>query len=103
MNQIWQLELSPQAIVDLKGFDQTERTQIVKGIDKLKSDPRLRGHNLKGNLAGFRSLVVGKRKIRIIFRTIDSTVTVFVIAIGHRRNDEVYLKAATRTADSPEG
>lgn len=103
MNQTWQLELSPQATVDLKGFDQTERTQIAKGIDKLKTEPRLRGHSLQGNLSGFRSLVVGKRKIRIIFRIIDSTVTVLVIAIGHRHNDEVYLKAVSRTDDSLEG
>ena len=56
MNQIWQLELSPQAIVDLKGFDQTERTQIVKGTDvttrftsKLRPEPPI---HPKGKLVG---------------------------------------------------
>jgi mRNA interferase RelE/StbE len=103
MNRIWAVELSPKAIVDLKGLDRADRTQTKKGIDKLKSEPQLRGHALGGNLSGYRSLVVGKRKIRIVFKVIDDCVLVFVIAIGHRRNDEVYLKAATRNDDSPEG
>jgi mRNA interferase RelE/StbE len=103
VTQTWQLELSPAAITDLKGFDQTVRAQISKGIDKLKTEPRVRGHALQGNLAGFRSLVVGKRKVRIIFRVIDSTVMVFVIAIGHRHNDEVYIRASARIKESPEG
>jgi mRNA interferase RelE/StbE len=103
VNPNWQVELSPKAIVDLKGLDQSERDQIVKGIDKLKTEPLMRGHALEGNLADFRSLVVGKQKMRIVFRIIGSKVLVYIIAIGHRRNDEVYLKAAARTDDSPEG
>jgi mRNA interferase RelE/StbE len=103
MNRIWAVELSPQAIVDLKGLDGPERTQTKKGIDKLKTDPQLRGHALGGNLSGYRTLVVGKRKIRIVFRVIDDCVLVLVIAIWHRRNNEVYLKAATRNDDGPEG
>ncbi len=76
---------------------------IEAALLKLTTDPELRGYPLGGNLVGFRSLVVGKRKIRIVYKVLKDQVVVFVIAIGHRRNDEVYLKAATRTADSPEG
>ena len=48
-------------------------------------------------------MVVGKKKIRIVYRVIDERVMVYVVAIGRRHNDEVYLHAATRTDDSPEG
>ncbi len=76
---------------------------VEAALLKLTSDPQLRGYPLRGNLAGYRALVVGKKKIRIVYKVIKDQVVVFVIAIGHRRNDEVYLKASTRTDDSPEG
>ena len=76
---------------------------VEAALLKLTTEPQLRGYPLGGNLAGFRSLVVGKKKIRIVFKVISDQVVVFVIAIGHRRNDEVYLKAATRTDESAEG
>lgn len=84
-------------------LDGSDRRLVEAGLLKLTTDPHLRGHALGGNLTGFRSLVVGKKKIRIVFKVISDQVVVFVIAIGHRRNDEVYLKAATRTDDSTEG
>ena len=48
-------------------------------------------------------MVVGKKKIRIVYKILVDQVVVFVIAIGHRRNDEVYLQATARTDDSAEG
>jgi mRNA interferase RelE/StbE len=76
---------------------------VEAGLLKLTSDPHLRGHPLSGNLSGLRSLVVGKKKIRIVYKVVDKRVLVYIIAIGYRRNDEVYLRAAARTDDSPEG
>jgi mRNA interferase RelE/StbE len=101
MKQVWHVELAARALADLRGLDQSERLLVEKGIEKLKTDPQMRGHALQGNLADFRSLVVGKRKIRIIYRIVESKVLVHVIAIGHRRNKEVYIEASTRTGDSP--
>lgn len=48
-------------------------------------------------------MVVGKKKIRIVYTVLGERVMVYVVAIGRRHNDEVYLSAATRTDDSPEG
>lgn len=99
----WSLAYSDAAKQDVIVLDGSDRPLVEAALLKLTTDPLLRGHPLGGNLAGFRSLVVGKKKIRIVFKVISDQVVVFVIAIGRRRNDEVYLKAATRTGDSPEG
>lgn len=65
-------------------------------MDKLSISPELRGHALKGNLAGCRSLVVGKKKLRVVYEIETDRVLVYVIAIGHRRDDEVYIRASNR-------
>ena len=103
MSGTWSLSYSDEARKDVVALDGSDRRLVEAALLKLTTDPQLRGYPLRGNLAGFRALVVGKKKIRIVFKVISEQVVVFVIAIGHRRNDEVYLKAATRTADSPEG
>ena len=99
----WSLAYSAAAQQDVIALDGSDRPLVEAALRKLTTDPQLRGYPLGANLAGFRALVVGKKKIRIIFKVISDQVVVFVIAIGHRRNDEVYLKAATRTDDSSEG
>jgi mRNA interferase RelE/StbE len=99
----WSLAYSDAAQEDVIALDGSDRPLVETALLKLTTDPQLRGYPLRGNLAGYRALVVGKKKIRIVFKVISEQVVVFVIAIGHRRNDEVYLKAATRTDDSPEG
>ena len=103
MSDSWLLSYSHAAQQDVLALDGSDRPRVEAALLKLTTDPQLRGYPLGGNLAGFRSLVVGKKKIRIVFKVISDQVVVFVIAIGHRRNDEVYLKAATRTDESAEG
>ncbi len=99
----WFVVLSPEAELDLREIDNSTIDIVKAGLRKLSASPELRGHALKGILAGCRSLVVGKKKIRIVYKVLVDQVVVFVIAIGRRHNDEVYLKAASRTDDSAEG
>lgn len=99
----WFVVLSPEAELDLREIDNSTIDIVKAGLRKLSTSPELRGHALKGSLAGCRSLVVGKKKIRIVYSVIGERVMVYVVAIGRRHNDEVYLKAATRTDDSTEG
>ncbi len=97
------LSYSHAAQKDVSALDGSDRPSVEAALLKLSTDPHLRGYPLGGNLAGFRSLVVGKKKIRIVYKILVDQVVVFVIAIGHRRNDEVYLQATARTDDSAEG
>jgi mRNA interferase RelE/StbE len=97
----WKIELTDEAKAELGGLDNSVQKSVAAGLMKLNESPQLRGHSLTGNLAGYRALAVGKKQIRIIYRIERDQVLVVVIAIGHRRNNEVYLEASTRTGDSP--
>ncbi len=103
MSDSWLLSYSHAAQKDVSALDGSDRPRVEAALLKLTTDPQLRGYPLGGNLAGFRSLVVGKKKIRIVYRVLGDKVMVYVVAIGRRHNDEVYLKAASRTDDSAEG
>ena len=98
----WSLRFSYSAELDLISLDGSDRPMIQAGLLKLTTDPHLRGHALKGNLAGFRSLVVGKKKIRIVYKVVEQRVVVYVIAIGRRRDGEVSLEAGGRISDPSE-
>ena len=103
MAHLWTVRLSPAAISDYGCLDHSVASSVDGALEKLTEHPELRGYPLRGNLSGLRSLVVGKKKIRIVYRVIDERVMVYVVAIGRRHNDEVYLQAATRTDESAEG
>ncbi|MEN9962838.1 MAG: hypothetical protein RIS66_1251 [Actinomycetota bacterium] len=103
MTPIWSVRLSPAASRDYDSLDHSVAASVDGALEKLTANPRLRGYPLRGNLSGFRSLVVGKKKIRIVYKVLGDKVMVYVVAIGRRHNDEVYLNAATRTDDSAEG
>jgi addiction module RelE/StbE family toxin len=96
MTARWSVALTDQARADILELDKTESILVAKALEKLMEQPLLRGHSLKGNLTGLRSLVVGKRKIRIVYGVNDSQLLVEVIAIGHRHNDEVCIRASDR-------
>ena len=97
----WRVVLKKTAEEDFLSLDNSVKNAVAAGLLKLKESPELRGHALAGNLAGFRALVVGKKRIRIVYRIERDRVLVFVIAIGNRRNNEVYREASTRTGESP--
>ena len=96
---IWKVELTDEAKAELGSLDNSVQKSVAAGLIKLKESPELRGHALAGNLAGFRALVVGKKRIRIVYRIEHDQVLVVVIAIGHRRNSEVYDAAGERVRD----
>jgi mRNA interferase RelE/StbE len=99
----WFVILSPEATEDYQNLDHSVAVLVDLAMEKLSISPELRGHALKGNLAGCRSLVVGKKKLRVVYEIETDRVLVYVIAIGHRRDDEVYIRAGARVKESPEG
>jgi mRNA interferase RelE/StbE len=57
-------------------------------------EPDKSGKALSGDLAGYRRLRTGQT--RIIYRVDGKRIEVLIIAIGMRRDDEVYLAAQKR-------
>ncbi len=92
------VEFTDPALKDLNGFDNSSRQAILLGLRKLEHEPQKRGRILSGNLHTLRRLVVGKKRIRILYSVTPDFETSEVFVIADRRDDEVYEIAAQRLA-----
>lgn len=80
---------------DLKRIGSSAARRIMRAIDgKLTQAPRQFGAPLVGDLSGFRKLRVGD--YRVVYQVVEATVTVYVLAVGSRRNKEIYHAASVR-------
>jgi mRNA-degrading endonuclease RelE of RelBE toxin-antitoxin system len=82
----------------LKAVGADIHATILRKLHDLESEPERRGKSLAGELSAYRSIHAAGR-YRIIYRTEGQTV--FVVAIGHRKDgdrDDVYaaLKRSLR-------
>lgn len=66
---------------DLTKKDKPLRERVIKSIEKLKENPYV-GKPLSYDLAGLRSLRVGK--YRIIYKIDEENKIIYLISIGHR-------------------
>lgn len=81
---------------DSKRFDAPTRDKIKRKIIELLSvSPEEVGEPLRFQLAGYRKLKIFD-KYRIIYRVEKDKVMVFVLAVGIRRDSEVYKEAVSR-------
>lgn len=94
--------LTADAKEDLRDFDSATRTQIVKGLRKLETEPEKRGQPLSKELAGYRKLVVGKQEIRIVYSVEDDGSACVAWIIAQRSNDHVYALARARLVEVPD-
>jgi mRNA interferase RelE/StbE len=84
---------------DFKQFDRSIVIKILKQIQKLTVTPKLGdslGNKFGYDLSGYQKMYCCKKKIRIIYKTIDKKVVIYVIAIGKRENEKVYKVASKR-------
>ena len=80
---------------DLEGLDKAEVEKIFKAVKgKLGTDPIHFGKPLKEELKGYYRLRVDF--YRVVYQVKKHEVTVFVLKIGKRKDDEVYNEAVKR-------
>ena len=80
---------------DLESVGPSAARRIVKAIDeKLTLSPNDLGAPLSGNLANFRKLRVGD--YRVVYEVREKRVVVYVLAVGPRRDKEIYRAALKR-------
>ncbi len=80
---------------DLESVGPSAARRIVKAIDaKLTRSPMDFGMPLSGNLANFRKLRIGD--YRVVYQVREKTIIVYVLAIGPRRDKEIYSAALKR-------
>ena len=78
--------ISPSALKMLKEIpDRRIQTKIGQVIDGLNQDPELKGKALWDELAGFRSIRAVGQRYRIIYKVDRGIVSVYVVAIGIRK------------------
>ena len=80
---------------DLESVGPAAARRILKAIEeKLLREPLRFGIPLSGNLSGFRKLRVGD--FRVVYQVIEKKVRVYVLAVGPRRDKEIYQSAVKR-------
>jgi len=91
----WEISYHPDVAEDLENIGPSAARRIMRAIDsKLTKSPLQFGAPLSGNLANFRKLRVGD--YRVVYQVEGKKITVFVLAIGPRRDKEIYRAALKR-------
>ena len=92
----WAVEFHPLVRDrDLPALDRAARARILKAVrEKLAVDPEAYGERLRAELHGYWKLRVGE--YRVIYEIRKTLVTVLVLKIGYRRDDEVYRQMSQR-------
>lgn len=93
---MWRVEIHPLIFKeDFRRIDRAAQARIMKAIHKkLSIAPIEYGKPLVGDLKGYYWFRVDD--YRVIYRVQKERVTVFVIKVGIRRDDEVYRQMAER-------
>jgi mRNA interferase RelE/StbE len=80
---------------DLESIGPSSAKRVVKAIDeKLTRQPMQFGTPLSGGLSSFRKLRVGD--FRVVYQVQEKKVLVYVLAVGPRRDKEIYRLALKR-------
>ena len=92
---IWTILYHPNVAKDLESVGPSAAMRIVKAIDsKLTRAPLQFGSQLSANLSAFRKLRVGDH--RVVYQVKESEVFIYVLAVGPRRDKEIYNAAIKR-------
>jgi mRNA interferase RelE/StbE len=94
--------LHPEVDKDISKLSKTQLELVFKQLKKLSTSPELGkplGNKNGYNLRGYRKMYADKKKIRIVYKIVDEKIIVEVIAIGKRKEMEVYKKAFERISE----
>jgi mRNA interferase RelE/StbE len=92
----WRVIYHHEVADDLEALGRYEARVVLKAIEQRIRDgePDKTGKPLSGELAGCRRIRAGD--VRIVYRVDAGIVEVLIIAVGPRRNDEIYRTARKR-------
>ena len=91
----WRILYHHSVEEDLESIGPSAARRIVKAIDaKLTRSPMDFGAPLSGSLANFRKLRVGD--YRVVYQVREKMILVYVLAVGPRRDKEIYRAALKR-------
>ncbi|WP_315807469.1 type II toxin-antitoxin system RelE/ParE family toxin [Pseudomonas sp. C9-3] len=93
---VWTVKYHHDVVEDFDQLGRAEARRIIKVIDEriANGEPDKLGKTLRGALAGCRRIRVGDT--RIVYRVNGAKIEVLIIAVGARKDDEVYEIAEKR-------
>jgi len=95
---VWAVQYHPAVKRDLINLGRVEAAAILRVIEEriVNEAPDKIGKTLTGQLAGCRRIRTGQT--RIVYRVIGEKIEVLIIAVGMRRDNEIYDAATGRVA-----
>ena len=102
---IYKIQYSPQAIKDLYKLDKSQQQRVIKAIKKVSMNPLANNEGGYGkplgkkgstNLTNFLKIKLKKDGIRIVYKLIKIETIMYILVIGARSDDEVYILADKR-------
>jgi mRNA interferase RelE/StbE len=93
---VWNVSLHPEIQNDLRELGRAESRKLLAVFEDriVNGEPDKAGKPLHGVLAGYRRMRTGNT--RIVYRVDKGKIEILIIAVGMRRDVEVYEKAGTR-------
>ena len=101
----WKLVYLPEAAKDLKDLEGTQRSLVIKALNKVLQNPlpaneggygKPLGNKQGSSLAGFLKIKLKSAGIRVVYKLIRTESEMLVVVIGARADDEVYETAHQR-------
>lgn len=101
----YKIRYLPAALKDLYKLDRSQQDRVVKAIKKVSKNPlpdyegglgKPLGVRGNINLSGYLKIKLKKDGIRVVYKLLKIDSTMFIIVIGARSDDEVYLEANRR-------
>lgn len=91
----WEIVYHKEVENDLKSVGPSSARRIINTINKkLTCEPEKFGHPLSHQLKDFRKLRIGD--FRVVYQVLQKRVIVFVLAVGPRRDKEIYRSPSDR-------
>jgi len=91
----WEIIYHKDVDDDLKSVGPAAARRIILTInEKLARAPEKFGTPLSNNLKDFRKLRIGD--FRVVYQVFNTKVIVFVLAVGPRRDKQIYQSASKR-------
>lgn len=93
---VWEINYHPDVKQDLLSLGKVKAKAILKVIEEriAQGEPDKLGKLLTGELFGCRRIRTGQT--RIIYRVDSGRIEVLIIAVGMRRDNEIYDTASSR-------
>lgn len=102
---MWKVSYFDEALEDLKKMDNSQRKQVLKAIDKVKTNPLPQNEggygkplgNKRGiNLTNLYKIKLKKSWFRVVYQIIRVKDTMEIIIVSMREDEKVYEDAQKR-------